>query len=72
MLFNADIRQNFTSEEVDFEKQEYAKEAFTKKLKIWNKSWHLSRIKLIGFRTNGDGHHGIVYIRTADPERALY
>ena len=38
MPFNADIRQNFTSEEVDLEKQKQAKETFTKKLKTGNKS----------------------------------
>ena len=32
MLFNADTRQNFTSEEVN-----QAKETFTKKWKTWNK-----------------------------------
>ena len=40
MLFNADIQQNFTLEEVDLEKQKEAKETFTKKLKTWNKSLH--------------------------------
>ena len=38
MLFNIDIRQIFTLEEVNFEKQKYAKKTFAKKLKIWNKS----------------------------------
>ena len=38
MLFNADIRQNFTLEEVNPEQQKEAKETFTKKLKTWNKS----------------------------------
>ena len=33
MLFNADIRQSFTLEEVDLEKQKWKKETFTKKLK---------------------------------------
>ena len=33
MLFNADIRQNFTIEEVNLEKQKWAKEIFPKKLK---------------------------------------
>ena len=33
MLFIADIRQNFTLEEVNLEKQKLAKETFTKKLK---------------------------------------
>ena len=37
MLFNADIRQNFTLGEVKLEKQKYAQETFTKKLKTWNK-----------------------------------
>ena len=40
MLLNADIRPNFTLEEVILEKQEWAKETFTKKLKTWNKSLH--------------------------------
>ena len=38
MLFNADTRQNFTLAEVNLEKQKYAKETLTKKLKTWNKS----------------------------------
>ena len=38
MLFNADIWQNFTLEEVNLEKQKWTKEIFTKKLKTWNKS----------------------------------
>ena len=37
MLFNADIRENFTLEELNIEKQKYAKETFTKELKTWNK-----------------------------------
>ena len=37
MLFNADIRQNFTLEEVNLEKEKLAKETFTKKW-TWNKS----------------------------------
>ena len=36
MLFNADIQQSLTLEEVNLEKQKYAKETFTKKLKTWN------------------------------------
>ena len=38
MLFNADIRQNITLQEVNLEKHKYAKEIFTKKLKTWNQS----------------------------------
>ena len=38
MLFNADIRQKFTIEEVNLKKQKYAKKTFTKKLKTWSKS----------------------------------
>ena len=38
MQFNADIRQNFTLEEVNLEKQKSTKETFTKKLKTWNKN----------------------------------
>ena len=38
MLFNADIRQNFTLEEGNLKNQEYTKETFTKKLKTWHKS----------------------------------
>ena len=33
MLFNADVRQNFTLEEVNLEKQKEGKEIFIKKLK---------------------------------------
>jgi len=36
MLFDADIRENFTVEEVNLEKQKLAKWTFTKKLKRWN------------------------------------
>ena len=32
MLFDANIRQNFTLEEVNFEKQKYAKEAYIQKV----------------------------------------
>ena len=39
MLFNADIWQNFTEEEVNLERQKEAKQIFTKKLKTWN--WSL-------------------------------
>ena len=38
MLLNADIRQISTLEEGNLEKQEQAKETFTKKLKTWNKT----------------------------------
>ena len=37
MLFHADIRRNFTLEEVNLEKQKLAKEIFTKKVESWNK-----------------------------------
>ena len=38
MLFNADIRQNFTKEKVNLEKQNYEKEILTKGLKIGDQS----------------------------------
>ena len=38
MLFNADMLQNFTLEEVNLKKQKSAKETFTKKLKKGNQS----------------------------------
>ena len=38
MIFTADIWQNFTSEEINLEKQKWAKETYTKKLKTLNKS----------------------------------
>ena len=39
MLFSADIQQNFTLKEVNHEKQNWAKEIFTKKLKTWYETW---------------------------------
>ena len=38
MLFHADIRRNFTLEEVNLKKQKLAKETSTKKVESWNKS----------------------------------
>jgi len=38
MLFKADIRINFTLEEINLEKEKYEKEIFTKELETWNQS----------------------------------
>ena len=38
MLFKADIRINFTLEEVNLEKRKWEKEIFTNKLETWNQS----------------------------------
>ena len=53
MLFNADIRQNFTPEEGNLEKQKWAKETFTKKWKTWNKVYANPGLGLSAFEQPG-------------------